>query len=177
MLGKKNDSGVYNNRNNSLNSLCFNLRRSIMNIQTQPNAMPLFATRWDNLICLEPGLSSSDVVPAGTPISLRADLGFDGLLAPILVGQTFQIFYHAQRIEDNVTVPVLASPVTAVTLANLAHITVTAGPFATGPGGALPVAPGFAAGTYRIVGHLHFSNPAIDSVVTAFCDGLIIMVT
>ncbi len=148
-----------------------------MNIQTQPNAMPLFGTRWDNLVCLEPGLSSSDVVSAGTPISLRADLGFDGLLAPLIIGQTFRIVYHAQRIEDNVVVAPLVSPVTTVTAANLAHITVTAGPFSTDPAGNLPVAPGFAAGTYRLVGHLHFTNPAIDTLVTAFCDGLIIMVT
>jgi len=148
-----------------------------MNIQTQPNAMPLFRTRWDSLICLEPGLSSSDVVSAGTPVSLRADLGFDGLLAPIIIDQTFQIFYHAQRIEDNVTV-LLASPVVPVPpLPGLAHITVIAGPFATGPGTNLPVAPGFDAGTYRIVGHLHFTNPAIDTIVTAFCDGLILMVS
>jgi len=151
-----------------------------MNIQTQPNAMPLFQTRWDSLICLEPGLSSSNVVTAGTPISLRAELGFDGALAAGMIGQTVRIAYHALRIEDNVAVPTLLSPDTVVTAGNLAHLVVIGGPFTTVPGGDLPVAPSplFASGTYRIVGHLHFPfNPALDSVVTAFCDGLIIMVS
>jgi hypothetical protein len=149
-----------------------------MNIQTQPNDMPLLQTRWDSLRCFEPGLSASEVVSAGIPITLRSELGFDGSLAPALIGQTARINYHAQRIEDGVTMPVLNSADVVITAANLAHLVMPAGPFTTIPGGNLPVAPGFLSGTYRIVAHLHWPfNAALDSVVTAFCDGLIIMVS
>jgi len=149
-----------------------------MSAQAQPDAMPFLKMRLDGIVCLEPtGLSPSTVISAGNDVTLRAELGFDGLFAPLLIGQTFRVVYHPQRIEDNVNVPVLASPITAITAANLAHLTVSAGPFTTVPGGNLPVAPGFASGTYRIVAHVHFTNPAIDTIVTAFYDGLMLMVS
>lgn len=146
--------------------------------QAQPDMMPALRFRFDNIVILEPGLSPSSVVPAGTPVTLRMDLGFDGLLAPLLDGDSFSVFNHIQNIETgaNTTLPgggfvVPAGPAKA-------HITVSSGPYTTGgPGSDFAIPAGFTSGTFRILTHVHANAPGITPIVAAFNDGLVLMVT
>jgi hypothetical protein len=143
--------------------------------QAQPDVMPFLRFRLDNCVCLEPGLSPASVIPAGTSFQLRLDLGFDGTFAPLLIGQTFDVFHHLECIETGAHATVPGGGI-AVTLANLNHTTVTSPPIATGPGSNLPIPAGFDAGTYRILTHVHAANPAVRPIVSAFYDGVVIEV-
>jgi len=148
--------------------------------KAQPEIMPFLRFRLDSCVCLEPGLSSAEVINAPTPLTLRLDLGFDGTLRALLVGKSFSVFHHVERVEDGyrTTLPggnfIVPAPATAD------HITVTSAPISTGAAGSganLEIAPGYDAGTYRILTHVHADDPAIRPIVSAFHDGLVIEIT
>jgi len=143
--------------------------------QAQPDAMPFLKFRLDDCVCLEPGLSPASVVSAGTSFQLRLDLGFDGILAPLLNGKTFDVFHHIENIEIGTRITVPGGSI-VVTPANLGHMTVTSPPITTGPGNILVIPAGFDAGTFRVLSHVHAADPAIRSIVSAFHDGLVIEV-
>ena len=148
--------------------------------KAQPEVMPFLRFRLDNCICLENGLSSADVIDAPTPLVLRVDVGFDGTLRALLKGQKFSVFHHTERVEDGArkTLPggsfVVPGPATADHITAVSP-TITTG--AAGSGAALEIAPGFDAGTFRVLTHIHAEDPDIKPIVSAFHDGLVIEVT
>jgi hypothetical protein len=108
---------------------------------------------------------------------MRLDVGFDGMFAALLVGDTFYVNYHVQRVEDSLSF-ILGGGTFAVPAAPN-HIVVSSGPYTTGPAGSganFEIPPGFASGTFRILTHIHASNAAIRPIVSAFYDGLVVEV-
>ncbi len=151
--------------------------------QAQPQAMPFLNFRLDAVVCLEPaGLGPSTVITAGDSFTLRTELGFDGLFVPLLVGDTFNVFHHVQRVEDGAAfvLPLAGATFAVPAPPASAHIAVPSGPYSTGSAGSganLEIPAGFAAGTYRVLTHVHAVAAGIAPIVAAFHDGLIIMVT
>ncbi len=148
--------------------------------QAQPDAMPFLRFRLDAVVCVEPaGLGPSSVITAGNTFTLRTELGFDGLFVALLGGDTFNVFHHVQNVETGATsvLPLAGGTFTVPPPGAAAHIAVVCGPYTTGAGGNLPIPAGFAAGTYRILTHVHAVSGAIAPIVAAFHDGLIVMVT
>ena len=138
--------------------------------QAQPDVMPFLRFRLDDVVVLENGLSPSAVIEEGTPFTLRVDVGFDGLLAPLVTGQAFSVFHHITNIETNAT-QTEAGGAFVPTAANLTHITAQSGPIS------LAIPAGFEAGTFRILTHVHADNAAVRPIVAAFHDGLVVMIT
>lgn len=147
----------------------------------QPVAPPFMTFRLDDVTAQElgvpagPVLPPSSVITAGNNFTLQLNLGLDGLLAGLLAGQQFNVFHHAQRLEDGVLVG-LPGGISAVPATVPGDFVVNTGPFTTGPTGQLQIAPGFASGTFRILTHIHFVNPPARPLVTAFHE-IILMVT
>ncbi len=148
----------------------------------QPDAAPFMKFNFNDVQAIEVGttLAPTTVITNGTDFQLRVRLGFEGLLAPLLVGQNFQVAVHAQNLEtgDIKTLNVGVFPVPGG--ASLADFEVASPNFTTGTAGSgadLVIPAGFAAGTYRMLTHVHFENPVIRPIVAGFHDGLIIMVS
>jgi len=145
--------------------------------QAQPDVMPFLRMRMDNVVILEPGLSPTSIVSSGTDVQLRVEVGFDGILAPLLVGQTFNVFHHVTNIESGAT-SVLNGGSFVVTGANLSHAAVNSSLYSTsGAAADFPTPAGSAAGTFRILTHVHAASAAVEPIVTAFFDGTILMVS
>ncbi|MBI1880745.1 MAG: hypothetical protein HYR94_21420 [Chloroflexi bacterium] len=99
-------------------------------------------------------------------------------MANLLVGDVLAIVHHVENIETG-TRQTLGGGTVAVPNPPTSFST-TAGPFTTAnTGGAanLVIPAGFDSGTFRILTHIHHTNPAKAGVVAAFHDGLILMVT
>lgn len=145
----------------------------------QPNALPSHKMRVDGVVCLEAAGAYAEtcIITAPGQFWLRTEFGFDGNLDNMLIGDTFDVVHHWQRVEDGATGRLPGSAAdTNIAVANpISHIPVTSGPYTTGPGGNLQIPAGFDAGTYRFLTHIHF-NGANKSTVAGFYDGLILVV-
>lgn len=150
----------------------------------QPDMLPEHKFRLDDVLCFEtgsvvPDVGPSVVVVAGNSVTLRADLGFDGFMDLAYIGASYQVTHHWQRLEDGAVGMLTPAPVAVVPGGpNLAHFVHLTSHYTTGPAGSgadLEMAPGFAAGTFRIMTNIHFLPPN-HSTVAAFHDGLILMV-
>ena len=158
----------------------------------QPDAMPFLKFSLDQVDCRELGpglvLGPTNVIQNGNNFELRTELSFDGALVPLLVGPPgaqFNIFHHVENIEDGARFPLPQSPapigftVGVGTAANPAHITVTSGPYTTGPSGSganLEIPAGSAAGSFRITTHVHAVAAGIRPIVAAINDSLLVEV-
>jgi len=148
--------------------------------KAQPDIMPFLRFRLDSCVCLEPGLSSAEVIDAPTPLTLRLDVGFDGSLRALLAGRSFSVFHHAERVEDGVRTTLAGGNFVVPGPATADHIVVTSAPISTGAAGSgadLEIAPGYHAGTYRILTHVHADDSDIRPIVSAFHDGLVVEIT
>ena len=144
--------------------------------QAQPDAMPLLRMRLDDVVVLEPGLGSSSVVTAGTPVSIRLDVGFDGMLAGLVSGQELNVFHHIQNVETGTNTTINGGSFIVPPPAASSHIVHTSGPYATGGGTDFEIPAGFDSGTYRILTHIHPDNASVASIISAFHDGLVVQV-
>lgn len=145
--------------------------------QAQPDAMPLLRMRMDDVVVLEPGLGSTSIVEVGTPVSIRLDCGFDGMLAGLVSGQTMNVFHHVQNVETGANSTLNGGNFIVPSPATASHITHTSGPYTTGgPGSDFEIPGGFASGTFRILTHIHPDSASVASVISAFHDGLVIQV-
>ena len=148
--------------------------------KAQPEVMPFIRFRLDNCVCLENGLSAAEVIDTPNPLVLRLDVGFDGSLRALLKGQRFTVFHHTERVEDGVRKTLEGGSFIVPGPSTADHITVASRPFSTGAAGSgadLEIAPGFDAGTFRILTHVHANDRDIKPIVSAFHDGLVIEVT
>ena len=145
----------------------------------QPDALPSHKLRVDGVVCLETGgaYAATNVISAPGKFSLRTEFGFDGNLDGMLVGDTFDVVHHWERIEDGARGRLLGGPgdTNVAVVAPISHIQVTSGPYSTGAGGDLPIPGGFDAGSYRFLTHIHFHG-ANKGTVAGFYDGLIIVI-
>jgi len=147
--------------------------------KAQPEVMPFLRFRLDDCICLENGLSSAEVIDAPTPLVLRIDVGFDGSLRALLKGQRFTVFHHTERVEDGVRKTLQGGSFVVPGPSTADHIT-TSRSFSTGISGSgadFEIAPGYDAGTFRILTHIHADDQDIKSIVSAFHDGLVVEIT
>ena len=158
----------------------------------QPDAMPFLKFSLDQVDCRELGpgfiLGATNVITNGNNFELRTELSFDGALVPLLVGPPgaqFNVFHHVESIETGNRFALPQSPapigftVGVGTAANPAHITITSGPYTTGPTGSpadLTIPAGSAAGSFRITTHVHAVAPGIRPLVAAINDGLLVEV-
>jgi len=148
--------------------------------QAQPDVMPFLKMRLDDVVVLEGGLSPSTVITAPATLTLRLDVGFEGMLAGLLTGQPFSVVHHIERIEDGNRINLPGGNFVVPAPPASSHILVNSGVITTGASGSganLEIAPGFASGTFRVLTHVHADNPAVRPIVAAFHDGLVIQVT
>jgi hypothetical protein len=148
--------------------------------QAQPDVMPFLRFRCDDCIVLENGLSPSTVIDAPTPLQLRMDVGFDGTFTALLHNQKFTAFHHVERVEDGVRKTLQGGTFVVPAPGAAAHITVASPSLSTGAAGSgadFEIAPGFDAGTFRILTHVHADDPLIRPIVSGFHDGLVIEIT
>lgn|GEM_PF-2639698 len=148
----------------------------------QPDALPSHRLRVDGVVCLETAgaYAATNVISAPGNFSLRTEFGFDGNLDTMLIGDTFDIVHHWQRVEDGATGRLRGGVTdTNVALQNpIGHVQVSSGPYTTtgaNAGADLTIPTGFDAGTYRIFTHIHFRAPN-KGTVAGFNDGLVIVV-
>lgn len=134
-----------------------------------------------------PGFASPNIVPPGSSVTLTTILELTGSLAgvggPAVAASGAAVFHHPQRLEDGVVVPTIASgPITPISVplggdpAGLYFSSITA-PILTGVAGSgapLSMAPGFAAGSFRILTHYH---GAAGTILRALHDLTLIEVT
>ncbi len=145
--------------------------------KAQPEVMPFLRFRLDDCICLENGLSSAEVIDAPNSLVLRLDLGFDGSLRALLKDKRFTVFHHVERVEDGVRRTLQGGSFVVPGPSTADHITVASRSYTTGAAGSgadFEIAPGFDAGTFRILTHVHADDPDIRPIVSAFHDGLTI---
>jgi len=148
--------------------------------QALPDFMPFLKFRLDDVVILESGMSPNTIITAPNTLSFRMDLGFDGTLSPLIIGQPFEVVHHVERIEDGARTTLHGGAFT-VTLSNLHHLTFTSGPWTTGLNGSganfqLPPTPADS-GTFRILTHVHAVNAWVRPMISAFHDGVVIQVT
>lgn len=145
----------------------------------QPDALPSHRLRVDGVSCLEAAgaYAATCVITAPGTFTLRTEFGFDGNLDSMLIGDKFDVVHHWQRVEDGAvgSLPGSAADRAVAVPGSITHITVTSGPFTTGPGGNLIIPAGFDAGTYRFFTHIHF-DPPNRGTVAGYYDGLVIVV-
>ena len=134
-----------------------------------------------------PGPASPNIVPPGSSITLTTILELTGSLAgvagPAVTAPGAAVFHHPQRLEDGAMGPTLASgPITPIAVppggdpAGLYFSSITA-PILTGVAGSgapLSMAPGFAAGTFRLMTHYH---GAAGTILRALHDLTLVEVT
>jgi hypothetical protein len=147
--------------------------------QSEPYELPFLAFKLDNVVALSPPPNPTTIVQAGQPIELRVDLGVEGYWAGLLVGEGFSVFHHTEREEDGArkTLPGRSSVVPGPP--DTASFNVTTGPFTTGQAGSgadLEIPSGYDAGTFEILTHIHFTDPAKRPIVAAFHE-IYLMVT
>ena len=145
----------------------------------EPNELPFLRFRMDDVVALSPAPNPTTVVQAGQPLELRVDLGVDGFWAGLLIGESFNVFHHSESVEDGDRQELAGGTFTVPGAPDTANFSVTTGAFSTGgpgSGAQLEVPAGFASGTFRILTHIHFVDPAKEPIVAAFHD-IIVMVT
>ncbi len=145
----------------------------------EPDELPFLKFKLDGVVALSPSPRPTNVVQAGQPVSLRVDLGVEGFWAGLLVGERYNVFHHLERIEDGARKPLAGGTHTVPGAPDTGSFNVTSGPYTTGQAGSgtdFEVPAGSAAGTFRILTHVHFEDPAKEPIVTAFHD-MILMVT
>ncbi len=130
-----------------------------------------------NVTIQEPGLPPAAIVRVGTSFTITADIEILGFLNVLLAGGVLEIAHHIEEVQTGnrqtigVTTVTVPPPTPLFSAINFSKVS---GPF---PGGTLVIPPGFASGTYRVLTHVHHTDPLLAPVVAAFHDGLIIMVT
>ena len=143
----------------------------------QPDFPGILQFNIKNVTVQEPGLPPTAIVSVTASFTITTNIEIKGLLNVLLEGDLLEIAHHIEEVQTGnrqtiglttVTVP---PPTPLFSSINFSKVS---GPF---PGGTLVIPPGFASGTYRVLTHVHHTNPARASIVAAFHDGLIIMVT
>lgn len=145
----------------------------------EPDHLPFLKFRMDNVVALSPIPNPTTVVQAGQNVGLRLDLGIDGFWAGLLIGESFDVFHHSERVEDGDRKTLPGGRFTVPGPPDTSNFSVTTGPHTTGNAGSgaqLEVPAGFDAGTFRILTHIHFVDPNKEPIVAAFHD-IVIMVT
>lgn len=144
----------------------------------QPDIAPFLQFKLTDVTTSESGLPPTTVFPAGTRFTIKVDLGVTGFLAGLLVGDVLEVTHHVSTIETGATKTLAGGTVTVPSPStSFSHVS---GPFTTADtGGAadLVIPAGFESGTFRILTHMHHTNPARRGIVAAFQDDLIVEVT
>ncbi len=147
----------------------------------QPDLPGILQFNITNVTIQEPGLPPTAVIDAGTSFTISTFITATGSLNGLLVGDVLEVAHHIEEVQTGVrqildggTVTVPPPPPPAIDI-NFPRVS---GPFTTADtGGAanLVIPAGFASGTFRVLTHIHHTNPAKQGIVAAFHDGLIIM--
>jgi hypothetical protein len=144
----------------------------------EPNIPGTLVFSMNNVVPLSPPPNPTSIVQAGQPVELRVELGIDGGLTGLLLGESYQVFHHVERVEDGdrktLAGGTFTVPSSAAAAASFNEVT---GPYTTSDSGAadFEVPAGFDSGTFRILTHIHFVDPGKEPIVTAFHD-MILMV-
>jgi hypothetical protein len=143
----------------------------------QPDFPAILQFNIKNVTVQEPGLPPTAIVRVGASFTITTDIEILGVLNVLLKGGVLEIAHHLEEVQTGtrLVIGVTTVPVPPPTpLFSNINFPKVSGPF---PGGTLVIPPGFASGTYRVLTHVHHTDPLLAPVVAAFHDGLIIMVT
>jgi hypothetical protein len=139
--------------------------------QAEPDVLPYLKFKLDNVVALSPPPNPTTIVQAGQPVQLQVDLGVEGFWAGLLIGESFTVVHHTEREEDGARSTLPGGAFTVPTPPDTASFSVTTGPFSTGNAGSganFEVPAGFDAGTFEILTHIHFQDPAKEPIVAGF---------
>lgn len=116
------------------------------------------------------GIAPSVIINEPNNFTLSLHLAAEEPLAPLLVGEQFNVVLHAERLEDGARSNLIKGPF-AVPATVPGPFVVNTTPYTTGGPGAVAdfaIAAGFVASTFEITVHIHFLSTAIRPIVAAF---------
>lgn len=144
----------------------------------EPNIPGILVFSMNDVVALSPAPDPTSIVQAGQTVELKVDLGIEGHLTGLLLGEDYQVFHHLERVEDGdrktLSGGTFSVPNNAADAASFSAVT---GPYTTSDSGAADfvVPNNFDAGTFRILTHIHFVDAGKEPIVTAFHDMILLV--
>lgn len=147
--------------------------------QTQPVLPGILEFTMADVTAYEPGLPARTVITVPNPVQFMTTFGLVGLLTGLLHNDRFSVVHHVENLETGARTTLAGGSFTVPAPAAAANIPYASPPYTTGGPGSganFAIPAGYAAGTFRILTHVHADDPFIRPIVAAFHDGLVIEV-